>query len=131
MQHLTQLEMMKENIKTRLEEYDKEIHGHLRDEGFECCHEMENSFYVDDESDIKVEPEEPSGIPEVDSFNLEGYNEYVGAQIMVPQPDCRIQGRITKRAKDEDGNPIGRRLPNFYLDTHKYEVELSDGTTEE
>ena len=30
-----------------------------------------------------------------------------------------------------DRNPIGRRHNNFYLDTRKYEVELSDGTTEE
>lgn len=50
---------------------------------------------------------------------------------MVPRPDGRIQGTIVKRAKDNNGNPIGKRNPNIYLDTRKYEVELSDGTVEE
>jgi uncharacterized protein YfiM (DUF2279 family) len=50
---------------------------------------------------------------------------------MVPRPDGRIQGRIAKRSKDNDGNPIGRRNNNFLLDTRKYEVELEDGMTEE
>ena len=129
-QHVTKLEMMKDDIKTRLETYDDEINGRLRDDGFECRHEMENAFYIDDEED-NVEPEEPNEIPEADQYTPEGYDEYIGAQLMVPRPDGRIQGTITKRAKDNDGNPIGRRHNNFYLDTRKYEVELSDGTTEE
>jgi hypothetical protein len=50
---------------------------------------------------------------------------------MVPRGDGRIQGSITKHAKDNNGNPIGRRHNNYYLDTRQYEVELSDGMTEE
>jgi hypothetical protein len=50
---------------------------------------------------------------------------------MIPRPDGRIQGRIAKRSKDNDGNPVGRRNDNFLLDTRRYEVELEDGTTEE
>jgi hypothetical protein len=51
--------------------------------------------------------------------------------MMVPQADGRIQGRITKRARDENGNPIGRRHNNPIMDTRVYEVEFSDGTTDE
>jgi hypothetical protein len=78
----------------------------LRNEGFECRHEYENAFYIDnDEGDM--EPEEPNPMPNMDDFTPEAYDEYVGAQMMIPTADGRIQGTITKRAKGEDGNPIG------------------------
>ena len=129
-QHLTQIEMMKDDIKVRLEEYDNEVQGRLRDDGYECRHEYENAFYIDDE-DEGLEPEEPNDIPEIDEYTPEGYDEYIGAQMIIPRPDGRIQGKIVKRMKGNDGNPIGRRNDNPLLDTRQYEVELSDGTTEE
>ena len=115
-QHLTKIEMMKDEIKTQLDEYDNEVNGRLRDEGFECRHEMENAFYIDDEEE-EFEPEEPTGVEEADTFTPEGYDEYTGAQMIVPRLDVRTQGRVTKWRKDNDGNPIGRRHNNFYLDT--------------
>ena len=130
-QHVTMAEMMKDDIKAKMEAYDNEVNGRLREDGFECRHEYENAFYIEDEGEVPVEPEEPNESPEVDEFTPEGYDEYVGAQIMIPRPDGRIQGKIAKRAKDNDGNPIGKRHKNFLLDTRKYEVELADGTVEE
>jgi hypothetical protein len=38
-QHMTIVEMMKDNIKSKMESYDDEVNGRLRDEGFECRHE--------------------------------------------------------------------------------------------
>jgi hypothetical protein len=106
-QHMTIVEMMKDDIKNKMESYNDEVNGRLRDEGFECRHEYENAFYIEDEEEA-MEPEEPNEIEEADEYTPEAYNEYVGAQVMIPRPDGRIQGRITKRAKGEDGNPIGR-----------------------
>ena len=129
-QHLTQLEMMKDDIKQCLEEYDDEVRGRLRDEGFECRHEHENAFYIDDEDD-ELESEEPNAVPEIEEYTPEGYDEYIGAQLLIPKGDGRVQGTIVKRSKGNDGNPIGRRHENPFLDTRQYEIELSDGTTEE
>jgi hypothetical protein len=78
-----------------------------------------------------MEPDEPNGIEEADEYTPEAYDEYVGAQVMKPRPGGRIQGRITKRAKGEDRNPIGQQNNNYLLDTRVYEVELADGTSEE
>jgi hypothetical protein len=128
--HMTIVEMMKDDIKSKMESYDDEVNGRLRDEGFECRHEYENAFYIEDE-DKAMEPEEPNEVEEADEYTPESYDEYVGAQVMIPRPDGRIQGRITKRAKLEDGNPTGRRNNNYLLDTRMYEVELADGTSEE
>jgi hypothetical protein len=130
-QHMTIVERMKEEMKAKIEAYDNEVNGRLGDDGFECPHEYENAFYIDDDVEDVAELEEPSETAEADEFTPEGYNEYIGAQLMVPRPDGRIQGQIAKRSKDNDGNPIRRRNDNFLLDTRKYEVELEDGMTEE
>ena len=37
---------------------------------------------------------------------------------------------MKRRAVDEDGRPIGRPSNNPLLDSRKYEVEYTDGTTE-
>jgi hypothetical protein len=130
-QHMTIVERMKEEMKAKMEAYDNEVNGRLRDDGFECRHEYENAFYINDDVEDVAELEEPSKTAEADEFTPEGYDEYIGAQLMIPRPDGRIQGRIAKRSKDNDGNPIGRRNDNFLLDTRKYKVDLEDGTTEE
>ena len=36
--------------------------------------------------------------------------------------------KVIKRAKDNEGNPIGKRHTNPLLDTREYECELEDGT---
>jgi hypothetical protein len=130
-QHVTKLEMMKDEIKLKMEAYNNEVQGRLHDKGFECRHEMENAFYIDDEDFDEVEPEEPTEIEEAKSFTPEAYDEYIGAQVMLPYQDGRIQGTITKCAKGNNGNPMGRINDNIYLDTRRYEIELSNGTTEE
>jgi hypothetical protein len=116
-QHMTIVERMKEEMKAKMEAYDNEVNGRLRDDRFECHHEYKNAFYIDDDVEDVAELEEPSKTAEADAFTPEGYNEYIGAQLMIPRPDGRIQGRIAKQSKDTDGNPIGRRNDNFLLDT--------------
>jgi hypothetical protein len=122
--------MMKDEIKARLEQFDDEVNRQLRNEGFECQHEYENAFYIDDDEG-DMEPEEPNPMPNMDDFTPEAYDKYVGAQMMIPTADGRIQGTTTNLAKGEDGNSIGRPNANPFLDTRKYEVQLSDGTTDE
>jgi hypothetical protein len=107
-QHRTIVEMMKDDIKSKMESYNNEVNGRLQDEGFEYWHKYKNAFYIEDE-DEAMEPEEPNEVEEAVEYTPGAYDEYVRAQVMIPRPDGRIQGRITKRAKGEDGNPIGRR----------------------
>ena len=39
-------------------------------------------------------------------------------------------GKVTKRLKDKDGNPIGTANNNPILDTRIYDIEFQDGHTE-
>jgi hypothetical protein len=121
-QHVTKLEMMQYEIKQKMEAFNNEVQGPLQNKGFDCRHKMENAFYINNEDVDEVEPEEPTGIDEADTFTPEAYDEYIGAQVMLPYQVGRIQGTITEQSKGNDGNPI---------DTRRHKIELSDGTTEE
>ena len=39
---------------------------------------------------------------------LEMNDNYVGARVELPLGDGMAQGRVAKRARDNDGNPLGR-----------------------
>jgi hypothetical protein len=45
--------------------------------------------------------------------------------------DGMIKGSVLKRARGEDGNPIGRRHTNPMLDSREYELQFQDGPTAE
>jgi hypothetical protein len=124
-------ERMKDKMKAKMEAYDNEVNGRLHDDGFECRHKYKNEFYIDDNDEEVADPEEPNEAAEADEFTPEGYDEYIGAQRMVPFPDGRMQGKIVKRAKDNNGNPIGRRHDNYLLNARRYKVELANGTVDE
>jgi len=134
-QHVTQVEQMKDDIKRWLEEFDNKVNGCLSDANHIIQHQEENAFFIEDigelDDDDDLEFQEDSNIPEADEFTPDAYDEYIGAQILLPTADGRIQGRVVKRAKKDDGTPIGRRSNNVLHDTRRYEVELSDGTTQE
>jgi len=134
-QHVTQVEQMKDNINWRLEEFDNKVNGCLSDANHIIQHQEENAFFIEDigelDDDDDLEFQEDSNIPEADEFTPDAYDEYIGAQILLLTADGRIQGRVVKRAKKDDGMPIGRRSDNVLHDTRRYKVELSNGTTQE
>ena len=55
-------------------------------------------------------------------------DEYVGAEIQLPRGDQFVYGRVAKRARTDDGQPVGTSNCNPLLDTREYIVEMSDGT---
>ena len=51
----------------------------------------------------------------------------MGVSPELPFGDGLVQGRVTNRARDNDGNVIGRAHDNPILDTKKYTVEFENG----
>jgi len=81
-------------------------------------------YYADDEDGVEGTPDElPTQLlpptPKVD-------DNYVGAELMLPRGDSMAQGRVTKRLRDNDGNPVGRANENPILDTREYVVTFDD-----
>ena len=54
-------------------------------------------------------------------------DNYVGVRVELPLGKGMAQGRVTKRARDNDNNPIGRAHDNPIKDSREYTVEFEDG----
>jgi hypothetical protein len=78
----------------------------------------ENTRYGDtdpidpDHGDLKVTPEIG--------------DNYLGAEIMLPRGGVMAKGRVTKRKRDRDGNPVGRAHTNPILDSWENIVEFDN-----
>ena len=63
----------------------------------------------------------------------EAGDNYVGARLLLPGAGDHdmVQGKVVKRARGQDGNPIGRANDNPILDTREYVVKFDDGAEAE
>ena len=68
-------------------------------------------------------------VPEADdNFDPDTYDDYINKEISVDQGDVHpVRATVTKRLKDNRGNPIGTAHPNPIMDSRMYEVEFADG----
>ena len=59
-----------------------------------------------------------------DDHTPESYDEYLTAQVLLPQGGEAKKATVVGRKRDQDGRPIGKRHANPLLDTRLYEVEF-------
>ena len=79
--------------------------------------------------DLLDEPAEADAtMPDADDFTPEAYDEYLTAEVLLPNMGTVTKAKVTGRKRDADGNPIGKRHSNPILDTREYEVEFADGS---
>ena len=75
-------------------------------------------FYADkDETGFEGVPDE--SLPPTP----EAGDNYVGARVTLPRGDSEALGKVIKRARDNEGNPLGREHENPIIDTRQYVVE--------
>jgi hypothetical protein len=74
--------------------------------------------------------EEPS-MPEGDTYTIDAFDKYIGAQLELPLHDAMASATVVGRKIDTSGNPVGRSNHNPLLDTRVYEVAFPDGSTDE
>jgi hypothetical protein len=62
-----------------------------------------------------------------------GSDQYIGMELALPRGDDgeMIHARVTKRMRNEEGQPIGTAHNNPLLDSRRYEIEYIDGNVEE
>ena len=68
-------------------------------------------------------------VPEADdNFDPDTYDDYINKEISVDQGDVHpVRATVTKRLKDNRGNPIGTAHPYPIMDSRMYEFEFADG----
>ena len=59
---------------------------------------------------------------------METYDKYLNAEFYVNRDGEKVAAKVTKRARDNDSNPIGRASSNPFHDTREYDCLLGDGT---
>jgi hypothetical protein len=127
---VTELEMRVDKNKKLFDDMDVEIKRKM-DSGAHVMELLPNMLYLEDEPTDEPDCFDVSGfVPDVDNVN--GYDEYIRAKLMFDfMGDDVARGRVIKRAKGEDGQPLGTRNANPILDTRMYTVQLSDGSHRE
>jgi hypothetical protein len=83
----------------------------------------------DDGDDQNAEPSDNGKTSqEVDDITPEALDEYLTAELLLPQVGEVVKARVIKQLRDGDGIPVGKRNTNPILDTRQYEVEFPDGS---
>jgi hypothetical protein len=66
---------------------------------------------------------------EADDYTPDAYDQYLPAEVLLPNMGNVMKGKVTARKRDANVNPIGRRHTNPILGTMEYKVEFVDGAT--
>ena len=131
-QHIPELDLQKDDTKQKVQDFDDSIIERLQDQNFLLP--TIDGMYLED---IDVDDDEDENdhtiyqAPEQDNYTPDTYDQYLGAELLLPNADEMVVGRVIKRARGQDGNPIGIRNSNPLLDTREYVIEFSDGSTAE
>eukprot|EP00804_Cyclotella_cryptica_P016777 CCRYP_002064-RA/>CCRYP_002064-RA protein AED:0.32 eAED:0.33 QI:0/0/0/1/1/1/2/0/448 len=100
---------------------------------------------VDDFKDLGID--EPPILDRYEDDNLDGHmpdppdeeldatpevgDSYVNTKVMLSRGDCMTRGKVVRRKRDAEGNPIGQANNNPIMDTRQYEVQFADGEVTE
>ena len=126
-QRVTKEDLLLPQVNLCMQEFNGKIKEKMDDSKFRDDSPAQG-LTLDDELDLNDEPEGEAKL-EQDDYTEESYDAYLGAELLIPSGDHFIVGRVTKRKRDNDGNPIGQRNNIPILDTREYEVQFGDGST--
>ena len=145
-EHVTRDDYMKEDKKRQIDDFEAKLASNLDDANFTIEGDGNfDSLYLEDvdvdynsgvqyQRGVTPDPEEYDDMlvgerPEAD--DEEAIDKYLNVELImdVGSSDER-RGRVIKRSRGLDGQPIGRSHANPLLDTREYEVEFTDGAIE-
>ena len=135
---VTNLELQTESVKSVVLEYDQAINEVIGDDAFQTDGDKPDpeawADLIENDDDFREEFFKVYGddsLPEADNYTPEIADDcYLNMELALPRDgDGPTFGRVKKRIKDNDGNPVGVANENPILDTRMFEVEFLDGHT--
>ena len=128
------------DMKLRLAELDERIRSKIGDDLkagdidpdlMGSMPEIPDDVFDDEDESVMDTGEDTTSSDEgTDDHTPESYDEYLTAQVLLPQGGEAKKATVVGRKRDQDGRPIGKRHANPLLDTRLYDVEFPDGSTE-
>jgi hypothetical protein len=130
--------MQQDAIRQLQQSFDEAIIERFMDEQFML---MEPGlFYLEDvespepadEANIPADVEYGDMIhePRPDVDDIDTYDRYLNAEVVINRDGEPLRARVVKRAKSESGAPIGHSHTNPLFDTREYDCIFDDGTME-
>jgi hypothetical protein len=126
-QHVPALDLKSDQTREKADAFERTHHERLNDANFIANNAEAGGFYMEDVIFNDDELTETNAI-EQDDYTNDAYDQYVGAELLLPHGDKMVHGKVTKCARGEDGSLIGKRNMNPILDTREYKVEMADGS---
>ena len=141
-EHFTQEDRIQDGMDQQVQAFNHKLDNSLNDltSEIEPDPAFASLYWEDEEPDwheegVFVPPDEDCGdmaephvVPEVDD---NAYGEFLGMELKLSSADGDQRlGRVAKRARGPEGNPIGQPHEHHLFDTREYEVEFEDGHTE-
>jgi hypothetical protein len=144
-QHVTAQECLNDNIKQSMDTFQRKMEERLDESNYMIENEFESSRILQDEdlhddpaySDGSQTPTDaeyrmdtlPPDRPDEDDIQSDAYDKYIGAEVSVDfGMERRKRATVKARARDFEGNFVGRSNPNPLLHTSEYLIEYDDGT---
>ena len=105
-------------LKKRIDEFEETLEEQLNNENFQS-EETDVDFYLEDVEIAEDNPNAPTDAEygdtiqeekkkDVDEFDNDAYDRYLGAKLSINRGDGEIRGRVVKRARGNNGELIGR-----------------------
>ena len=66
-------------------------------------------------------------MPDIDDYDVDAYDQYIGAEVTLPQGNSMASGKATGRKRSHDGSIKGKAHSNPMLDSRTYTVKFPDG----
>jgi hypothetical protein len=143
-QRVTNLERQQDHIKEQCKAFDNGISDKLKDEHHVIAPDDTYKYLEPSTEELEADQDyinemgkaiNDKSIPhdEPTESTPDSYDNYLNMEVNLPCGDENEmqRGRVTKRMKDNDGNPIGVSHANPLFDTRMYEVEWLDGHKEQ
>ena len=111
--------MADHTIAERIKNFDAQVRERLNEENFQVA-ELPNDFYLQEETEIErdknyiLSDDEYADMllddrPDLDGEEQFNYDELIGVDICVDRGGELVHGKVVKRAKNDQGPPIGVR----------------------
>ncbi len=92
--------------------------------------EVSDDVFDDEDQGLNDSGDNPSPDEGIEDHTPESCDEYLTAQVLLPQGGEAKRATIVGRKHNHDGRPIGKCHANPLLDTRLYDVEFPDGSKE-
>lgn len=127
-QHVTRDDVEQEAIRDNMDRFKAQL--------FEClettpsAHPSKAEPHVYYLEDIEVPEGTDLPIPEGEVPSPDAFDSNIGQEVLLPVRGSLMPGKVQKRLKDHEGNPIGVASDDALMDSRMYDVMFEDGSSD-